>query len=71
MSDTPEPAAAELGPEPGSRSAAIFATTARVVAVVVIAVLALYLIYLLRQPLGWLVLAGFIAVAVSGPVRFL
>jgi predicted PurR-regulated permease PerM len=58
-----------LAPDPGSRSATIFAVTARVVAVVVVAALALYLIYLLRQPLGWLVLAGFIAVAVSGPVR--
>jgi predicted PurR-regulated permease PerM len=70
MSDVPEPAAAALGPEPGSRSAAIIAVTARAVAVVIVAVLALYLVYLLRQPLGWLVLAGFIAVAVSGPVRF-
>ena len=70
MSETPEPAAAALAPQPGSRSASIVATTARVVAVVVVAVLALYLIYLLRQPLGWLILAGFIAVAVSGPVRF-
>jgi predicted PurR-regulated permease PerM len=41
-----------------------------VVAVVIVAALGLYLVYLLRQPLGWLVLAGFIAVAVSGPVRF-
>ncbi|HEY0632877.1 MAG TPA: AI-2E family transporter [Thermoleophilaceae bacterium] len=70
MSDIPQPAAAELGPERGSRSAAIIAVTARAVAVVVVAVVALYLVYLLRQPLGWLVLAGFIAVAVSGPVRF-
>src|SRR3954467_13456392 len=69
MSDTSQPAAAELGPAPGSRSAAIFATTARIVGVVVLAVLALYLVYLLRQPIGWLVLAGFIAVAASGPVR--
>ena len=71
MSETPEPAAAELAPEPGSRSAAIIATTARVVAVVVVAVILLYLVYLLRTPIGWLVLAGFIAVAVSGPVRLL
>ncbi|MEA2429589.1 MAG: hypothetical protein QOI19_62, partial [Thermoleophilaceae bacterium] len=47
------------------------AITARVVAVVVVAVIGLYLVYLLRQPLGWLILAGFIAVAVSGPVRLL
>src|SRR3954464_5817969 len=70
MSDTAQPAAAELAPEPGSRSAAIIATTARVVVVVVVAAVALYLVYLLRKPLGWLVLAGFIAVAVSGPVNF-
>src|SRR3954452_23414811 len=71
MSDIPQPAAAELGPEPGSRSAAIISITVRVVAVVVLAVLALYLIYLLRRPLGWLTLAGFIAVAASGAVRYL
>ena len=49
----------------------MYATTARAVAVVIVAALGLYLVYLLRQPLGWLVLAGFIAVAVSGPVKFL
>jgi predicted PurR-regulated permease PerM len=69
MNDTPLPAAAELAPKPDSRSAAIFAITVRVVAVIVLTVLALYLIYLLKKPIGWLVLAGFIAVAVSGPVR--
>jgi predicted PurR-regulated permease PerM len=69
MNDIPQPAAAELAPEPGSRTATVVAITVRVVAVVVVAGLALYLIYLLRKPLGWLVLAGFIAVAVSGPVR--
>jgi predicted PurR-regulated permease PerM len=47
----------------------VYKTTARAVAVVVVAAVALYLIYLLRKPLGWLVLAGFIAVAVSGPVK--
>lgn len=31
----------------------------------------LYLVYLLRTPLGWLVLATFLAVAVSGPVNLL
>jgi predicted PurR-regulated permease PerM len=43
----------------------------RVVLVVLVAVIALAIIYLLRKPLGWLVLAGFIAMAVSGPVRLL
>jgi predicted PurR-regulated permease PerM len=60
-----------LAPDPGSKSAQVVAITIRVVAVVVTTMLALYLVYLLKKPLGWLVLAGFIAVAVSGPVRFL
>ena len=46
-------------------------TTLRVVAVVIAALLAVYLIYLLRTPLTWIVIAGFIAVAVSGPIRWL
>ena len=41
----------------------------RVVAIVVLAVLALYLIYLLRKPIGWVLFATFIAVALSGPVN--
>jgi predicted PurR-regulated permease PerM len=69
VADVPPPAAAELAPDPGSRAAGVYRTTARAVAVVVVAAFALYLVYLLRRPLGWLVLAGFIAVAVSGPVK--
>jgi predicted PurR-regulated permease PerM len=46
-------------------------TVAIGVAVVVVAVLALYLIYLVRTPLSWIFIAGFIAVAVSGPVNWL
>jgi len=39
---------------------------------VILAVLGvIYLVYLLRTPLGWLVLATFLAVAVSGPVNLL
>ena len=34
-------------------------------------VLVLYVLYLLRKPLSWLVIAAFIAVAVSGPVNVL
>jgi predicted PurR-regulated permease PerM len=37
----------------------------------VLVVLSLYLIYLLRQPIGWLLTATFLAVALSGPVNFL
>ena len=43
----------------------------RTVIVVLAAVLAVYLMYLLRRPLGWLVIAGFLAVAMSGPVNLL
>jgi predicted PurR-regulated permease PerM len=43
----------------------------RVVLTVVLCVLALYLIYLLRRPLTWIFIAGFIAIALSGPVAFL
>jgi predicted PurR-regulated permease PerM len=46
-------------------------TVAIGVAVVVVAVISLYLIYLLRRPLTWIFIAGFIAVAVSGPVGIL
>jgi predicted PurR-regulated permease PerM len=42
-----------------------------VVSIVVLSALALYLIYLLRQPIGWLVLATFVAVCASGPVNVL
>ena len=43
----------------------------RVVLVVLIVVFTLYLVYLLRTPLSWIFIAGFIAVAASGPVNYL
>jgi predicted PurR-regulated permease PerM len=43
----------------------------RVVLVVVAAVVTLFLIYLLRQPLTWMMIAAFIAIALSGPINFL
>lgn len=43
----------------------------RVVLIVVAVAIALYLIYLLRKPIGWLFLATFVAVALSGPVNWL
>ena len=43
----------------------------RVVLVVVAVVLTLGLMYLLRQPLTWIFIAGFLAIALSGPVNFL
>jgi len=52
-------------PEPTPR------TVLRTVLVVLLVVAAIYLLYLLRRPIGWLVLATFIAVALSGPVNLL
>ncbi|WP_205697195.1 AI-2E family transporter [Conexibacter sp. SYSU D00693] len=43
-------------------------TILRVVFILVATALALYVVYLLRQPIGWLFLAAFIAMAVSKPV---
>jgi predicted PurR-regulated permease PerM len=43
----------------------------RVVVTVVLSVLTLYVLYLVRQPLAWVVLAVFVAVAASGPVNLL
>ncbi len=44
---------------------------ARTVLIAVLVVLLLYLIYLLRQPISWLLIATFLAIALSGPVNFL
>lgn len=46
-------------------------TIARTVLIVLAVVGTLYLLYLLRRPIGWLVVATFIAVALSGPVNLL
>jgi predicted PurR-regulated permease PerM len=43
----------------------------RTVLVVLTVLLVLYVLYLLRRPLSWLVIAAFVAVAVSGPVNYL
>ena len=43
----------------------------RAVLIVVTVVLVLYVIYLLRRPISWLVIAAFIAIALSGPVNAL
>jgi predicted PurR-regulated permease PerM len=43
----------------------------RAVGVLLAAVAAVYIVYLLRTPLSWLFIAGFIAIAVSGPVNVL
>lgn len=46
-------------------------TIARIVLVVVAVIVSLYVIWLLRQPLSWVFIAGFLAVALTGPVNFL
>jgi predicted PurR-regulated permease PerM len=43
----------------------------RAVMVVIAVVLTMLLIYILRTPLTWIFIAGFIAVALSGPINFL
>src|SRR5687767_15457193 len=52
-------------PEPASRI--IF----RAIVITVGVVGTLYLLWLLRKPISWIVVAAFIAVALSGPVAFL
>src|SRR4051812_30339764 len=46
-------------------------TVLRTVLIVVTVILTLYVVYLLRRPIGWLLIATFIAVALSGPVNLL
>jgi predicted PurR-regulated permease PerM len=43
----------------------------RTVLIVVLVILSLYLVYLLRRPITWLVIAAFIALALSSPVSLL
>src|SRR3954471_20836351 len=43
----------------------------RTVIIVIVSAITLYLIYLLRKPIGWIVVAGFLAVALSAPVNLL
>ncbi len=43
----------------------------RTVLVIVAVLVVLYLIYLLRKPIGWLLIAAFLAIALSGPVNVL
>jgi predicted PurR-regulated permease PerM len=43
----------------------------RIVMVIVAVAISLYLVYLLRKPIGWVLIATFLAVALSGPVNWL
>ena len=42
----------------------------RLVLIIVLVAVALYLLYLLRRPISWLLIAAFLAVALSGPVNW-
>ena len=46
-------------------------TVLRTVLIVLTVIVTVYLIYLLRKPISWLVIAAFIAIAMSGPVALL
>ena len=64
--------AASIMPAPGMSAAEVnLRAILRIVLVIVGVVLTLYVIYLLRKPIGWIVLATFIAVAMSAPVNLL
>jgi predicted PurR-regulated permease PerM len=65
MASAPSPIVPEAGRVISTR------TVLRVVIVVVVVVFTLYLVYLLRRPLTWIFIAGFLAVALSGPVNLL
>jgi predicted PurR-regulated permease PerM len=58
-------------PAPPLQSVSAWRQTLRTVLIVVSVAVSLYLIYLLRKPLTWIFIAGFIAIALAGPVTFL
>ncbi len=66
MSAVPAPQAA-----PDRLAAMSARAVLRIVLVILAVALALWLIYLLRKPLTWIFIAGFIAIALSGPVNYL
>ena len=65
MSEPAAPLELPTRPEPTPRA------VLRTVLTILLVVLAVYVIYRLRKPIGWLVLASFIAIALSGPVNLL
>src|SRR5918997_720278 len=71
----PYPNRAAAMPSGANENVQAMAASARVVVrtvlIIVTVILCLYLIYLLRRPLGWLAIALFLALAMSGPVNFL
>jgi predicted PurR-regulated permease PerM len=65
------PSAEVVEPEVRIRPTIDTRSAVRAVGVLLAAVAVVYIIYLLRKPLSWLFIAGFIAIAVSGPVNVL
>jgi predicted PurR-regulated permease PerM len=61
----PDPPAVQVRPGLSARD------VARTVLVVVCVAITLYIVYLLRKPIGWVLIATFLAVALSGPVNWL
>ena len=59
------------GPPPQEREVFSVRVVVRTVLVVVTVVLTIWLLFQLRRPLGWIVVAAFLAVALSGPVNLL
>ena len=55
----------------GNHEAPAARLVVRTVLIVVAVILLLYLIYLVRRPISWLLIAAFLAVALSGPVNVL
>jgi predicted PurR-regulated permease PerM len=68
MSTSPQPAATTEGRVPPVVSARAIL---RIVLIVVGVAVSLWVLYLLRQPLSWLFIAAFLAIALSGPVNLL
>jgi predicted PurR-regulated permease PerM len=58
-------------PSPPLQSRADWRQTLRTVLIVVAVAVSAYLIYLLRKPLTWIFIAGFLSIALAGPVNFL
>jgi predicted PurR-regulated permease PerM len=54
--------------QPARRDVPSVRAVLRVIVTVALSGLALYLMYLVREPLSWLLIAMFVAVAASGPV---
>ena len=71
MAAAPPPAAGAVGVPAKDATTLSARVVLRVVLVILVVVLALWLIYLLRRPLTWIFIAGFLAVALSGPVEYL